>query len=77
MLTSTHAVSPEFTAAAGLNDKQVDALEGADIRTLGELQDAMTRDGLFWAKNRKINAKLAEGVNGVFNDYIIKVAQAK
>lgn len=61
-------------AAAGLTDKQIDALEGADIRTLGDLQDAMTRHGLFWAKNLKVNGRLQQDIEDTFNEYLTKYA---
>ncbi len=41
--------------AAGFTEKQIDALEGADLDTLGELRDAMQRHGEWWAKNTGVN----------------------
>lgn len=62
-------------AAAGFSDKQIDALDAADIRTLGELQAAMTRDGEWWAKNRKISNRNRYGIEDAFNVYVTKCEQ--
>jgi hypothetical protein len=61
-------------AAAGLTEKQIDALEGADIRTLGALQDAMRQHGEWWAKNLKVHGRLRQGIEDVFTAYVTKVA---
>jgi hypothetical protein len=56
-------------AAAGFNEKQTDALEAANIRTLGELQDAMNRGGMFWAKNVGVPGRMRQAIEDVFNAY--------
>lgn len=61
-------------AVLGITEKQADALEGADIRTLKELQDQMTRHGDFWCKNNKINGRQKVPIEDAFNEYITKYA---
>ena len=61
-------------AVAGFNEKQTDALEAADIRTLGELQDAMNRHGLYWAKNVGVSGRLRQKIEDVFNEYLMRFA---
>lgn len=62
-------------AAAGFTEKQIDAMEAASIHTLGELQDAMTRHGEWWAKNTGVSGRLRQKIEDVFNAYITEVAQ--
>jgi hypothetical protein len=64
-------------AAAGLSEKQVDALEEAGIRTLGGLQEAMRSSPVFWAKNLKVHGRLKEGIEQVLNEYLTEMESAK
>jgi len=58
--------------AAAFTDAQGDALESADVRTLGELQAAMNRHGQWWAKELKIHGRHQQGIEGTFNEYLTK-----
>ena len=60
--------------AAGFTEKQVDALEGADLRTLGELQEAMNRNGQFWAKNTGVSGRMRQAIEETFTAYITALA---
>lgn len=62
-------------AAAGLAEKQIDALEAAGLHTVGELQDAMKRHGEWWAKNTGVSGRLRQKIEDVFNEYITEVTQ--
>ena len=58
--------------SAGFTDKQTDALEAADLRTLGELQAAMTRSRNWWAKNAGVSERLRDGIETIFNSWILE-----
>jgi hypothetical protein len=58
--------------AAAFTDAQDDALEAADVRTLGELQAAMNRHGQWWAKELKIHGRHQQGIEDTFNEYLTK-----
>jgi hypothetical protein len=61
-------------ADAGFLVKQIDALEAAGIRTLGELQEAMNRHGQFWAKNLGVSGRLRQAIEDAFNAYLMQHA---
>jgi len=77
--STTAAAAPNDTwkkfsiYAAGFAANHCEAMEAADISTLGELQAAMNRHGQWWAKDLKLG-RFKEAIENTFNAYLIQFA---
>jgi len=61
----------EPIAALELRPNHLDALEAADIRTVGELQARITRHGQFWAKDCGINGRFRQPIEDRLNQFVM------